>query len=79
MINFDDISKGIDLTNLDQFNASVICTHSLMTGREFPFESMKILSDNHETGCHCTVCDFVQDAEHEQSILHPVSEPVYVY
>lgn len=79
MINFDDISKGVDLTDMDQFNASVICTQALMTGREFPFESMKVLSDNHETGCHCTVCDFVDNAEHEESIIHPVSDPVQCF
>lgn len=79
MIHFDDISKGIDLTDINQFNASVMVTTCLMTGREFPYESMKLLSDNHETGCHCTVCDWVQNAEHEQSILHPASEPEYCF
>lgn len=35
--------------------------------------------DQHAVSCTCADCDWVADYEHEQSILHPVSEPSYCF
>lgn len=43
------------------------------------YESKKARSDQHVVSCTCEDCDFVANYEHDQSILHPVAEPVYVF
>lgn len=43
------------------------------------YESKKARTDLHKVGCHCEDCDWVDNYEHEQSILHPVSEPEYCF
>lgn len=43
------------------------------------YASKKDRSDQHAVSCTCEDCDFVADYDYEQSILHPVSEPEYVY
>ncbi len=35
--------------------------------------------DQHKVSCVCADCDWVANYEYEQSVLHPVSEPEYVY
>lgn len=79
MINFADISKGFDITESELFNASVRVIHALTNGHEFPYADMKLLSDNHAVGCHCSVCNWVDDKDYEQMILHPESEPEYCF
>jgi len=43
------------------------------------YASKKDRSDQHKVGCICVDCDFVANHDYEQSILHPVSEPVYCF
>lgn len=79
MINIDHLTKHVDISDMDQFNAAVWVLADQMAGRPLDLSMMKLLSDNHLVGCHCSVCDWVDSEEHEQSILHPVSEPEYAY
>lgn len=79
MFHINDISQNVDYSDINHFNASVRVLADQMAGRLPDIEMVKILSDNHTAGCHCTVCDYVDDFDHEESIVNPVSEPEYVY
>lgn len=60
------ISVPADITDTNAVN---LATKNLQDDREYPIR--KALSDQHAVGCHCKLCDWVDDYEY----FHGMSEP----
>lgn len=56
----------LDITDTNAVN---LAAKNLQDDREYPIR--KALSDQHPVGCHCKLCDWVDDYEY----FHGMSEP----